>query len=114
MTIDIMTACALCRALSHPTRLRILQFVRCCGRAVAFEEEPESPTVGQVCCQVPVGQPTVSHHLKELARVGLITFERRGRSVLCRAREETLAALADFLARVPDTIEEGSFSGARS
>ncbi|HXE72405.1 MAG TPA: metalloregulator ArsR/SmtB family transcription factor [Candidatus Nitrosotenuis sp.] len=114
MDIDTRTASELCRALSHPTRLRILQFVRCCGRTVAFDEEPEAPTVGQVCCQVPVGQPTVSHHLKELARVGLVTFERRGRSVLCRAREETLAALARFLTRVPEDIEEGSLFHAKS
>ena len=58
---------------------------------------------GAVCaCDLvePVGksQPTVSHHLKVLARAGLVTGERRGRNVwyavVPAALESVRAALA--------------------
>jgi ArsR family transcriptional regulator len=58
-------------ALGDPVRLRLLSLIA---------------TAGPVCaCDLvgPVGrsQPTISHHTKALAEVGLITGEKRGRWV---------------------------------
>lgn len=64
------------KALADPTRFEI--FERIAGR-------------GEVGCQrlvddLPVSQPTVSHHLKELAVAGLIEPRREGQFVHYRAR----------------------------
>ncbi|MDM7853906.1 ArsR/SmtB family transcription factor [Cellulomonas alba] len=58
------------KALADPTRLRLLSLI------AAHEG-------GEACvCDLtePVGlsQPTVSHHLKQLAEAGLVTREKRG------------------------------------
>jgi ArsR family transcriptional regulator len=70
-------------ALSDPVRLRLLSLVA---------------DAGEVCScdlQSPLGkaQPTVSHHTKVLADVGLITGEKRGRWVWWRIVPERLAAV---------------------
>lgn len=39
---------------------------------------------------------TISHHLKELRRAGLIRMERAGRHVECWADPEALARLSEF------------------
>jgi ArsR family transcriptional regulator len=70
-------------ALSDPVRLRLLSLVA---------------DAGEVCScdlQAPLGkaQPTVSHHTKVLAEVGLIAGEKRGRWVWWRIVPDRLAAV---------------------
>ena len=56
-------------ALADPVRLRLLSILE--ERGAACSCDLESP-LGK-------SQPTISHHTKVLAEVGLITAERRGR-----------------------------------
>ncbi|MEW6046297.1 MAG: metalloregulator ArsR/SmtB family transcription factor [Bacillota bacterium] len=57
------------RALSDPTRLRILALL-------AAQDRPLC--VCDIVAQFPLGQPTISHHLRILREAGLVTAERRG------------------------------------
>jgi ArsR family transcriptional regulator len=50
------------KALSHPARIRILQILN----------NMDSCMVGNIVDRLPLAQATVSQHLKELKRVGLI------------------------------------------
>jgi ArsR family transcriptional regulator, arsenate/arsenite/antimonite-responsive transcriptional repressor len=50
------------KALSHPARLRILQFLA----------EIESCITGDISDELPLGRTTVNQHLKELKAAGLI------------------------------------------
>jgi ArsR family transcriptional regulator len=89
------------RALSDPTRLAIYQFLRCCSGKVSLEEDGSvrpaaGPTVGEVCCQVQVAQSTVSHHLKELRRAGLIKASKVGRAIHCEIDGGALSAIREF------------------
>ena len=45
---------------------------------------------------VGIGQPTVSHHLKELTRAGLIRTCKAGQSTECWVAETTVDDLAQF------------------
>ena len=56
------------KALAHPARIRILKILN----------EMDSCMVGSIVDQVPLAQATVSQHLKELKRVGLIDGEVDG------------------------------------
>ncbi|NWF49010.1 MAG: winged helix-turn-helix transcriptional regulator [Ignavibacteriaceae bacterium] len=56
------------KALSHPARIRILKILT----------EMDSCMVGSIVDQLPLAQATVSQHLKELKRVGLIDGEIDG------------------------------------
>ncbi|MEJ2506121.1 MAG: metalloregulator ArsR/SmtB family transcription factor [Ignavibacteriaceae bacterium] len=56
------------KALSHPARIRILKILN----------NISSCMVGNIVDQLPLAQATVSQHLKELKRVGLIKGEIDG------------------------------------
>ncbi|MFF4418659.1 ArsR/SmtB family transcription factor [Streptosporangium sp. NPDC001559] len=83
------------KALGDPVRLRIVSIVA-------------SHAGGEACvCDITgafeLSQPTISHHLKVLKEVGLLTSERRASWVYYRAVPERLAELSGLLS-VPITI----------
>ena len=61
----------LAKALGHPARIAILQFLA----------EQKSCVCGDIVNELPLSQSTVSQHLKELKRVGLIKGNIEGPSV---------------------------------
>jgi ArsR family transcriptional regulator, arsenate/arsenite/antimonite-responsive transcriptional repressor len=101
------------RALSDPTRLRILDLLSscCCGTAALREDGAmEELTAGEVCCRLTGAEritSTVSHHLHELEGAGLIRIERRGKSAVCTLRPEALVALSDRLRALAQGAGEG-------
>ena len=62
---------ALCRTLSHETRVRVLLILRRGEQSVTSLTE-----------QLAESQPTVSHHLGLLRAAGLVGTRRAGRSIL--------------------------------
>jgi len=44
-----------------------------------------------------VSLSTVSHHLKELRRAGLVRCERRGQTIYCTAASEAVDAIRRYL-----------------
>jgi ArsR family transcriptional regulator len=74
------------KALADPTRVRLLSLIA-------------AHDGGEACiCDLiePVGlaQPTVSHHMKQLADAGLVTREQRGKWAYYRIVNDALTALA--------------------
>ncbi|MFD5424165.1 metalloregulator ArsR/SmtB family transcription factor [Streptomyces sp. NPDC127084] len=59
------------KALADPMRVRVLNLL-------ATERRPMA--VGEIAEHLPIGQPTVSHHLKVLAEVRFVLAERVGTS----------------------------------
>jgi ArsR family transcriptional regulator len=76
-------------ALGDPVRLRLLSLVADAGEICSCDLE------------APLGkaQPTVSHHTKVLADVGLLVGEKRGRWVWWRIVPERVAAVRGALER---------------
>jgi ArsR family transcriptional regulator len=52
--------------------------------------------VGAVGKNLGLAPSTISHHIKELHRAGLIKIERKGQNVECWVDPDTLDALAEF------------------
>jgi len=93
------------RALGDPTRARIFEFLCTKCGPVAVDDKGEvhrveGVTVGEVCCHI-TGQEkfnsSISFHLKELRLAGLITAERQGKFMVCRARPDAILALQKCL-----------------
>lgn len=100
------------KALGDPTRLRIVEFLRCCPQCGTLDEDGNAidtsgATAGEVCCSLfgsTQSASKVSFHLKELRQAGLIHMERRGKYMVCSLVPETLQSLSTFLsAGSPDT-----------
>jgi DNA-binding transcriptional ArsR family regulator len=60
---------------------------------------PAGLPVGAVQERTGLAASTLSHHIKLLAAADLLTQDRQGRALICRASFESLGALADYLMR---------------
>ena len=91
------------KALAHPHRLAIfLRLAACCERHGCDAEACTRLCIGELGRGLRIGQPTVSHHLKELVRAGLIRTRRAGQSTECWVSETTLDELAMFFLKAKE------------
>jgi DNA-binding transcriptional ArsR family regulator len=88
------------KALSNANRLRIfLRLASCCKPGtVGFMDENSTAYIGELGEDVNVVKSTVSHHIKELRRVGLIRTERKGQKIICWVDPHMVDALKEFFA----------------
>ena len=87
--MKIEEAAARLEALGSPTRLKIY-------RALVRAGERGLP-VGKLQIRVAVPASTLSHHLKTLMMVGLITQERDSTTLICRANYPVMNDLVGYL-----------------
>lgn len=78
-------------ALAFDTRLRAVQMLASVG--------PEGLAAGELSRCLNVQQNTLSDHLAALARAGIVTAERRSRSIIYRLNAAAIGDLTSFLAR---------------
>jgi ArsR family transcriptional regulator, arsenate/arsenite/antimonite-responsive transcriptional repressor len=76
-------------ALGNPTRLRIY-------RTLVKAGDP-GLAVGKLQSRLSIPASTLSHHLKTLLIVGLITQERDATTLICRANYSVMRGLVGFL-----------------
>lgn len=87
------------RALGDPTRLAIFELIRASvDPSEGHQPDEIERSITQIASNFDLTLSTVSHHIKELRRAGLIRCERRGQSIYCAVREDVLAAVGRFLA----------------
>ena len=86
------------KALSNPTRLKIfLSLTSCCKPGtVGLIDHDSCAYIGELADEVAVVKSTVSHHIKELKRVGLIRTERQGQKIACWVDAEMVEELHKF------------------
>jgi ArsR family transcriptional regulator len=91
------------KALSNPNRLKIfIRLASCCAPGtVSLIDEDHTAYVGELSGELDVGKSTVSHHIKELRRVGLLKTERRGQKIACWVDPERVKALGMFFDFTP-------------
>ena len=77
------------KALADPRRMAMLE-------AIASREECPCERLRR---EFPLSKGTISHHLKELVRAGLIDARREGQYLHCEVRREVLNAYTAELKR---------------
>ncbi|MFB6347191.1 MAG: ArsR/SmtB family transcription factor [bacterium] len=88
-------------ALASTTRMKILDALREkrleCDNPGSCDLSERCCNVGELVDRLGLTQPTVSHHLKELRRAGLITSEKDGRTLYCSINDEKFEELCRFI-----------------
>jgi len=88
------------KALSNPSRLEILKFVYKSGVTGTFEGKLECcekcSCMGDIVGKFKLAPSTISHHIKELVRAGLINVERDGQFIRLLPNPEALEAVSAF------------------
>lgn len=85
----------LLKALAHPARVAIVEQLLTAQTCVC----------GDFVNELPLAQPTISQHLKELKSAGIIQGTVEGTSVCYCLKEESITELYDFLAQIAQTLK---------
>ena len=87
------------KALSNPNRLKIFyRLASCCAPGtVGIIDGRTSAYVGELGEELDIVKSTVSHHIKELRRVGLIRTRRQGQKIECWVDPHLVARIRNFL-----------------
>jgi ArsR family transcriptional regulator len=86
------------KALADPRRMQVLE-------VIAGEEDCPCQRLRE---EFPISKATISHHLKELVRAGLIDAHKDGQFLHCEVRREVLEAYTAELLRRTGAAVKGS------
>jgi DNA-binding transcriptional ArsR family regulator len=84
------------KALAHPARVAIIDYLLSVDACIC----------GDIVNVLPLAQPTVSQHLKELKNAGLIKGSIEGKAICYCVDEAAIAKLQTYLGRVSDQINK--------
>lgn len=77
---------AIAKALGHPARVAILEYLM----------KVDTCICGDIVNELPLAQATISQHLKELKQVGLIKGSIEGNAICYCIDEKNIAVLSKF------------------
>jgi ArsR family transcriptional regulator len=104
--MNIETASSQLEALGNPTRLTIYRtLVRAGGNGLP---------VGKLQLKLDVPSSTLSHHLRKLIEVNLVSQERQATTLICRANYGSMNGLIGYLADECCADESGCASTAEA
>ena len=87
--MDLESSVAALSALAQPTRLEVFRLL--------VRNEPDGLPAGEIAKQLEVPHNTMSTHLTILSRAGLVSSERRGRSIVYRVDLEIVHGFFVYL-----------------
>jgi len=91
-------AAARLEALGNPTRLKIYRILVRAGE--------EGLPVGHLQAKIDIAASTLSHHLKALIGVGLVTQTREGTTLVCHTNYDLMRGLINYM--VEECCAEGT------
>ncbi|HTC01496.1 MAG TPA: metalloregulator ArsR/SmtB family transcription factor [Ferruginibacter sp.] len=86
----------LAKALGHPARIAILDYLL----------KVDTCICGDIVNELPLAQPTVSQHLKELKNAGIIKGNIEGNAICYCIDEKVLSKLQSYFTRIETKIEK--------
>ncbi|MBU6203767.1 MAG: winged helix-turn-helix domain-containing protein [Bacteroidetes bacterium] len=85
----------LAKALGHPARVAILNYILKYDQCIC----------GDIVNELPLSQPTISQHLKELKQAGLIKGEIEGNSICYCIDEKSIVKLSDYINQIHSKLQ---------
>ena len=85
----------LTKALGHPARIAIIEYLLKVGTCIC----------GDIVNELPLAQPTISQHLKELKNAGLIKGNISGNAICYCIDETGFESLEGFFANISSHID---------
>lgn len=82
------------KALGHPARIAILEYLAKVNECIC----------GDIVNELPLAQPTVSQHLRELKNAGLIKGNIEGNTICYCINKETIAKLQGYFKDISEQI----------
>ncbi len=86
----------LAKAIGHPARIAIIEYLL----------KADSCICGDIVNELPLAQPTVSQHLKELKNAGLIKGNIDGTAICYCINEEGFDKLKRFFQNINDSLSK--------
>ena len=86
----------LAKALGHPARIAILEYLLSVDACIC----------GDIVNELPLAQPTVSQHLKELKNAGLIKGSIEGNAICYCIDEKTLEKIQNYFGQISDKLKK--------
>lgn len=83
------------KALGHPARVAIMEYLM----------KVDTCICGDIVNELPLAQPTVSQHLKELKNAGLIKGNIEGTAICYCIDEDALSLLQEYFAGMAKGLE---------
>ncbi|MEO5777523.1 MAG: metalloregulator ArsR/SmtB family transcription factor [Flavobacterium sp.] len=90
----------LAKALGHPARVAILEYLM----------NVDSCICGDIVNELPLAQPTVSQHLKELKTAGLIKGSIEGTSICYCIDQNALETLKSYFSAIATSLLKKKYS----
>jgi ArsR family transcriptional regulator len=89
------TIATLLKAMAHPARIAIIEYLL----------KVDSCICGDIVNELPLAQPTISQHLKELKNAGLITGSIEGNSICYCVDEKSIEKIQKYFGTISSRIE---------
>ena len=86
------------KALGHPARIAIIEYLMKANQCIC----------GDIVNELPLAQPTVSQHLKELKNAGIIKGSIEGNSICYCIDEETVSMLNSYFSNILQNVRKGN------
>ncbi len=84
------------KALGHPARIAIMEYLI----------KVDSCICGDIVNELPLAQPTISQHLKELKNAGLIKGSIEGNSICYCINEKAITKLQRYFSNIAAKLEK--------
>lgn len=88
------TIATLAKALGHPARVAIIEYL----------VKVDACICGDIVNELPLAQPTVSQHLKELKNAGLIKGEVEGNAICYCIDEKVIEKLQNYFGHISSKL----------
>ncbi len=86
----------LIKALAHPARVAIIEYLM----------KTDACICGDIVEELPLSQPTVSQHLKELKNAGLIQGSIEGNAICYCVNDKAIGKLQKYFANISTKLEK--------
>lgn len=86
----------LIKALAHPARIAIIEYLI----------KVDTCICGDIVNELPLAQPTISQHLKELKNAGLIKGNVEGNSICYCINEKAIEKLQNYFGGISTRLEK--------